>query len=92
MERTFAAGFFEIGRSGRLWSRSDCQAAEAHPINIELPLPEFAVHAVTDDAVLVTYISRTVTDGVPLNSRRCSLWSHTREGWQLRFHLGTPIT
>jgi hypothetical protein len=57
MDRTFAAGFFDIGRSGWLWSRSDCLAAAAHSINIELPLPEFAVHAVTDDTALVSYIS-----------------------------------
>jgi hypothetical protein len=90
MERTFAADFFEIGRSGRIWTREDCLSAVRHSITIELQLPDFAVRVISPGTVLVTYVSRTTTDGIQVTSLRASLWTKSEYGWRLRFHQGTP--
>ena len=92
MERTLAADFFEFGRSGRVWTREDCLAHDYQEINARLPLDNFAVHDVSDDVVMVTYVSAVTYDGVEELANRCSVWRRVGGDWQLRFHQGTPTT
>lgn len=94
MEKLFAPDFFEFGRSGRTYSRTDMLFVprDSRPIKATLPLPNFHARHLSDEIVQVTYISEVVDDGVLLRGNRSSIWSRTADGWQLRFHQGTPIS
>ena len=91
MEALFAPDFYEIGRSGRLHSRDACLAMPPEPIEIVLPLPDFAVRLLTPEVALVTYSSFVTYDGVVQKGRRSSIWSGGETDWRLRFHQGTPF-
>ncbi len=92
MDETFAADFYEIGRSGRVHSREACLDLPAEPeIAIVLPLPDFAVRMLAPDLAQVTYSSFVTYDGVLQRGRRSSMWSRTDGRWRLRFHQGTPF-
>jgi hypothetical protein len=88
MDRVLHPAFFEFGRSGRQWTRAETLSAE--PSDIVAELYEFAVHQVSADAALVTYIS-AVHGGQLHLSNRSSLWVHDGDRWLLRFHQGTPV-
>ncbi len=90
VSRIFAPGFFEFGKSGRIYTREEALAAPSHEINAQLPLKNFKVHPVTNDIVLVTYVSEVQSDTLEVTNRS-SLWMRTRNGWQLQFHQGTPV-
>ena len=89
-ERVFAPDFFEFGRSGRIYSRSDTIRAESKDIKARLPLQNFRVHPLDDRNVLVTYLSE-VQYAVLEKANRSSLWSRTDNGWHLRFHQATAV-
>jgi hypothetical protein len=90
MERVLAADFSEFGRSGRTYRRQDTLDVPRDACDAELPLPNFAVRAITGDVALVTYVSR-VTYGSDIEvANRSSLWSRHPDGWKIRFHQGTP--
>jgi hypothetical protein len=90
MERVFAEDFFEIGRSGRIYSRADTLAAPGHPIDAVIPLPDFDARLLTDNIAQVTYNSHVTYEGVVEKGRRSSIWFRTSDSWVLRFHQGTP--
>jgi hypothetical protein len=92
MNSVLAPDFFEFGRSGRIYSRDDCLIGSRAPIDAVLPLPDFQARLVHPDIAQVTYNSAVRYDGIVQHARRSSLWSRTLDGWQLRFHQGTPFT
>ncbi len=94
MDETFAADFFEFGRSGRTYERAEMLFATdpVHKIDAILPLPNFQVRYLSDDIVQVTYVSEVKYDHETQRSNRSSIWSRTPSGWQLRFHQGTAIS
>ena len=82
------ADFLEIGASGRTWDRATMEealAAAGGPSTLQFD--EFAVHALTDAVVLVTY--RTIDP--ERIARRSSIWVRTDAGWRLRYHQGTVV-
>ena len=91
LERVFAEDFFEFGQSGRRYNREDMfifpQGDQA--INCKLPLKNFAVRSITEEVVLVTYISEVIYDDLQI-ANRSSIWLKTPQGWRLKFHQGTP--
>jgi hypothetical protein len=89
-ERVFAPDFFEFGRSGRVYTREQMVMTKSSPILAKLPLSNFKVHALDDRNVLVTYVSEVQYEELE-KANRCSVWSRTSDGWQLRFHQGTAI-
>jgi hypothetical protein len=93
MDKTFAADFFEFGRSGRRYARSEMlsDTENVSEIHATLPLPEFQARHITDNVVHVTYVSEAVYDGVILRANRSSIWSCMDGVWKLRFHQGTPL-
>lgn len=90
MERILAPDFFEFGRSGNVYSRSEVLSAPYSEINIKLPLKNFIVHTITDSVVLITYVSEVQYDDLEVGNRS-SLWRKTATGWQLYFHQGTVV-
>jgi hypothetical protein len=91
MDATLAPDFFEFGRSGRVYKRDETLNSEQEPIHARLPLPQFAVHLITKDVGLITYISEATYGDEIERANRSSLWSRYATGWRLRFHQGTPI-
>lgn len=93
MEKVFAPDFFEFGRSGRTYTRAEMlfDPTDRRPIVATLLLPEFHARHLSEDVVQVTYVSEVMHDGKLLRGNRSSNWSRTSDGWQLRFHQGTPI-
>jgi hypothetical protein len=90
MERILASDFVEFGRSGRVYSRAAILALPRQPI--EARLRDFAVRAAGSDLALVTYVSEVRReDGTVELGNRSSLWGRVADGWQLRFHQGTPV-
>jgi len=90
MDATLAPDFFEFGRSGRVYDRSDSLDVESGAIHATLPLPQFAARLIARDVVLVTYVSEVTYGGALERANRSSLWSRHASGWRLRFHQGTP--
>ena len=90
MEQLLAEDFFEIGRSGHVYSREATLSHPKQPIDAVLPLPDLNVRLLTEDVAQVTYNSAVTYDGVLQKGRRSSIWSRTSTGWVLRFHQGTP--
>ena len=93
IESVLAPDFFEFGRSGRTYTREEILTfppEEQQVIDARLPLKDFEVHLIQPDVVLVTYISERLVDKLEI-SNRSSLWVRTPEGWQLKFHQGTPV-
>lgn len=89
-ERTFAPDFFEFGRSGRRYTRSELIRTSTSPIRARFPLQEFNVAHIEANTYLVTYVSEALFETLE-RANRCSLWTKTDKGWQLRFHQGTPL-
>lgn len=89
-EKVFAPDFFEFGRSGRTYTREQMIRTTPEPIAAKLPLQNFTVHILDSNNVLVTYISEVQYEELE-KANRCSVWSRTQTGWQLRFHQGTPV-
>lgn len=93
MDMLFAPDLIEFGRSGRIYTRSQLlpDAGESRQINATLPLTQFAARFLSKSIAQVTYISEVHYGGTLERSNRSSIWGRNGEGWQLRFHQGTPI-
>lgn len=89
-EKVFAPDFFEFGRSGRTYTREQMVRSTSSPIKAKLPLQNFKIHQLDANNVLVTYVSEVQYEKLE-KANRCSVWSKTSNGWQLRFHQGTPV-
>lgn len=92
MDHVLAADFFEYGRSGRAYDREATLSFPRQPILSMLPLQGLQIRPLSKDVVLVTYMSEVKYAGVAELARRSSLWSRTADGWELRFHQGTPFS
>ena len=88
MDSILSPGFFEFGRSGKTYKREETLSAPFSEINARLPLKDFKIHSITEEVVLVTYISEVQYDELEIGNRS-SLWLKTPTGWQLQFHQGT---
>ncbi|HEX6286715.1 MAG TPA: hypothetical protein VFZ80_04465, partial [Acidimicrobiia bacterium] len=66
-------------------------APSSGPIEVELPVERYRMHLIDEDVALVRYVSNETLDGGSRSTERTSIWVNTNEGWQLRFHQGTPL-
>lgn len=89
MDNILSPNFFEFGRSGNIYKREETLSAPMQEINANLPLKDFKLHSITNDIILVTYISEVQYDELEVGNRS-SLWLKTSDGWKLQFHQGTP--
>ena len=86
--------FVEIGRSGQSYSREDVLQDLPKQKGIRaIWSQEFSVAEISDGVALLTYKSAHLNAKGELfrHALRSSLWQRTTQGWQLRFHQGTPI-
>lgn len=91
MDRVLHPEFSEVGRSGRTYSRAEIIAASSGHLEVELPLERYRMQLIDEDVALVRYVSRQTMDGEARPAERSSMWVNTNDGWQLRFHQGTPL-
>jgi hypothetical protein len=75
MEQLLSLEFVEFGHSGKVYGRAETLSADCIEANV----------------FLATYVSESFSEGEVLRANRSSLWIKTPQGWQLRFHQGTPV-
>lgn len=92
LQELLADDFFEFGRSGRVWYREDTLATTRQKKDTLSPLPELHIRLLDENIAQVTYDSAFSYDGVIEHTHRSSIWSRTTNGWELRFHQGTPFS
>jgi len=95
MEALLHPEFLEFGRSGRRYTRAEV-LEEFGPDN-QLPAihsGRFDLILLAEHVALLTYVSahKDAKGDLYRHNLRSSVWVHTKVGWQLRFHQGTPIT
>ena len=94
LERLLHPNFFEVGRSGTLYSRASILGEFSNqPPPYRVWSQDFQIESLTEGLALLTYRSAHIADDGTLerHTLRASLWQSTRQGWQLRFHQGTPV-
>jgi hypothetical protein len=92
-EERMAADYWEIGASGRCYSRA---GIVAHLARTPLVLAdesgwrctEHALRVLGDDTYLITYC---LFQGNRV-SRRATLWRRQKKQWQILYHQGTLVT
>jgi hypothetical protein len=91
IERLLAPDFFEMARSGRRYSREELLTDTSEGRPSEHRLHGLQTKAVAPGVALVTYTSETRYPDEIQWADRSTLWAETPEGWQARFHQGTPL-
>lgn len=94
-ERMTDGDFWEVGASGRRYSRShvldvleDRQQVDSHlALEDAWEAVDFACRELSDDTYLLTY---TLLQG-QRRTRRATIWRRSAEGWKILFHQGTIV-
>lgn len=94
-ERMTATDFWEVGASGRRYSRGfvldEVERRYATPDDDPLPetmkTSEFHCRRLAGQVYLLTY---TLLQG-ERRTRRSTIWENTAEGWKIIFHQGTVV-
>ena len=94
-ERMTDEGFWEVGASGRRYSREHVLDVleDRHQVASHLALEDtweasdFACRELGSDTFLVTY---TLQQG-SRKTRRVTVWRGSPEGWKILFHQGTLV-
>lgn len=92
MESILHESFYEIGQSGKKWTKSDILAEKPLSLETRFPLTELSIKELHDDSYLISYkVEYTVNDLVR-KSYRSSIWLKQEDSYQLLFHQGTAIS
>ena len=94
-ERMTLPDFWEVGASGRRYSRNYVlnelerryQIEGEDPARDSLKANEFHCRQLSDDVYLLTY---TLLQG-ERKTRRTTIWQLTAEGWKIVYHQGTIV-
>jgi hypothetical protein len=91
-ERMTAVDFWEVGASGRRYSREyvldtlDKRRADEAPDVWEAS--DFRCRRLSHDVYLLTY---SLLQHKHRATRRATIWQHTEEGWKIVYHQGTIV-
>jgi len=90
-------GFVEFGRSGRRYSLDEILEEIASNSGNEFPVIQssgFELVLLAEGVALLTYVSahEDANGNTHRHSLRSSIWVRTDQGWQVRFHQGTPTS
>jgi hypothetical protein len=92
LDELLAAEFQEFGSSGRILDRAEVLDALSVPGRPRVQFEDFRATVVGTGAVLVTYLSRSISGpGWKPPALRSSLWVRRDDRWQLVFHQGTRL-
>jgi hypothetical protein len=90
-ERLLAPGFWEVGASGKRYSRAfvldALQRRQEAPIDEAWEAENFEAQALAPGLFLLTYTLHQPTR----ISRRATLWRRSDIGWLMVYHQGTPL-
>jgi hypothetical protein len=90
-ERMTEATFWEVGASGRRYSRQyvlgELERRHANPAKDDWQARDFHCLEIAADNYLLTY---TLNQGGRL-TRRSTIWRRTAEGWKIVYHQGTIV-
>ena len=85
-------GFWEIGASGRRYSRefvlAELERRRQHPTQDVWETSDFHCRKLAADIYLLTYA--LIQDKIR-KTRRSTLWQRTEVGWKIMFHQGTMV-
>jgi hypothetical protein len=91
-ESTTHPGFWEIGASGRRYSReyvlAELDRRRRDPTEDVWETSEFHCRRLAPDVYLLTY---TLIQNKIRKTRRSTIWQHTEVGWKIIFHQGTIV-
>ena len=92
-DRMMAPEFWEIGASGRRYSREfvldELERRYSGKFHDVWKASEFAVQRLAEETFLLTYL--LLQDGTRL-TRRTTIWRRTKEAsWEIVFHQGTVV-
>jgi len=91
-EKMTADDFWEIGASGRRYSREfvldTLEKRFAEPHNDVWKTSNFQCRKLGENTFLLTY---TLLQNRARLTRRSTIWRRTREGWVILFHQGTIV-
>lgn len=90
-ESMMDADFFEVGASGKKYSREfvlEALALRDHSAAEHLVVTDFACRQISSDTWLATYQLEQAHGRL---SRRSTLWRRSAQGWKIVYHQGTLI-
>jgi hypothetical protein len=91
LEALVAEDFWEIGASGRRYSRAyvlkTLAARATDPLEDRWETGDFHCRALAPDVYLLTY---TLLQG-ERRTRRATIWQRAAAGWKILFHQGTVV-
>lgn len=92
-ERTMALDYWEVGASGRRYSRDFILnwLSEMPPVDAasaQWQCSDHALRRLGPDAYLMTYVLR---QGERV-TRRATIWQSTADGWRILYHQGTVVS
>lgn len=96
-EAMTAPDFFEIGASGRIYTRDfvldTLEARYSNPAYTDDPWDTngFQLRQLSADTFLLTYTLIQHKPAGDRTTRRTTLWQQTPSGWQILFHQGTIV-
>ena len=84
--------FIEIGSSSQIHDKDEVVRWLSSPDQSERTGIQFKTKQLTDDVILVTYISciKENPSSETKQALRSSIWRRTQDRWQMVFHQGTP--
>lgn len=92
LERMTAPEFWEVGASGRRYSREFIFEVVEKRYAANEPdvwdASDFYCQRLASDTFLFTY---TLVQNATRKNRRSTIWRRTAEGWQILFHQGTVV-
>jgi len=90
-ESMMAADFWEVGASGRRYSRNyvlaELERRHAGEYVDVWKTADFHCRRLAEEVYLLTY---TLFQG-ERKTRRATIWQHTQSGWKIVFHQGTIV-
>jgi hypothetical protein len=91
-ERMTVEDFWEVGASGRRYSRKEVLDAlekrYATPHEDVWETSDFQCRKLADDVFLLTY---TLIQDKLRRTRRSTVWKRTADGWKIVYHQGTIV-
>jgi hypothetical protein len=91
-ERMTEEGFWEVGASGRRYSRGfvldELEKRHAAPHENVWEASDFRCQKLGEDLYLLTY---TLLQDKTRLTRRSTIWRRSGEGWKIVFHQGTIV-
>lgn len=96
LESLIAEDYFEVGGSGRIYSRDRVIETVVDRYDREEPavpyeVDEFAVRVIAPNTFLATYTLSQPDGHETRVTRRSTIWSNAAERWQVVYHQGTVV-